>query len=240
MKYLLDSHTHSIASGHAFSTLHEMARTAAEKGLSLLGVTEHSMAMPGTCHEYYFSNMKILPRQMYGIEVMHGAEINIMGPDGRIDMEPYLLKTMDVTVASLHTPCMRPGTREENTSAYLEVMKNPYINIIGHPDDSRYPIDCLALVQAAKEHGVLLELNNSSLHPQSARKNALPNDIVLLKYCMEYRVPIILNSDAHTQEDVGNHCFTDALLTAMDFPEELVVNRSVEEYKKYINRYKGL
>ena len=54
MKYVLDSHTHTVASGHAYSTLHEMAKEAAEKGLKLLGITEHSMTMPGTCHEYYF------------------------------------------------------------------------------------------------------------------------------------------------------------------------------------------
>ena len=74
MKYVLDSHTHTTASGHAYSTLHEMVRAAKEKGLELIGITEHSMAMPGTCHEYYFMNMRILPRTMYGIEVMHGAE----------------------------------------------------------------------------------------------------------------------------------------------------------------------
>ena len=79
MKDILDSHTHTIASGHAYSTLHEMARAAADKGLELLGITEHAMAMPGTCHEYYFMNMRILPRTMYGIEIRHGAEVNIHG-----------------------------------------------------------------------------------------------------------------------------------------------------------------
>lgn len=239
MNYLLDSHTHTIASGHAYSTLHEMARTAAQKGLSLLGITEHAPGMPNTTNAGYFSNMRILPRRMYGIEVMHGAEVNIMDYRGSLDLDTDLLKKMDVTVASLHIPCIKPGTREENTNAFLEVMKNPYINIIGHPDDSRYPIDYLALVQAAKEHGVLLELNNGSLNPLGARKDPVPNDVVLLRYCMQYQVPVILNSDAHTQEDVGNHCFSDILLEALHFPEELIVNRSVEIYKTYINRYRN-
>ena len=238
MNYVLDSHTHTLASGHAYATLHEMAKTAADKGLELLGVTEHAMAMPGTCHEYYFMNMRILPREMYGIDVMHGAEVNIMDYQGSLDMEEYLLKKMDVAIASLHTPCIKPSSKEENTQAYLSAMKNPYINSIGHPDDSRYPIDYLALVQAAKEYGVLLELNNNSLHPLGARENPIPNDVVMLRYCMEYQVPIILGSDAHTLEDVGNHCFVDPLLETLQFPEELIVNRSVKEYKKYINRYR--
>ena len=41
-------------------------------------------------------------------------------------------------------------------------MDNPYVNIIGHPDDSRYPVDYEQLVRAAGEKHVLLELNNTS------------------------------------------------------------------------------
>lgn len=236
MKDVLDSHTHTIASGHAYSTLHEMVKAAADKGLELIGITEHSMAMPGTCHEYYFMNMRILPRSMYGIEVRHGAEVNIMDLQGHLDMEEYLLKMMDVVIASMHTPCLKSGSRQENTEAAIRAMKNPYVNILGHPDDSRFPLDYEAVVQAAKEEGVLIELNNNSLHPLGARKNPIPNDIEILKYCQKYNVPIILGSDAHTQEDVGNHKFVQILLEELDFPEELIVNRSVAEYKRYINR----
>jgi len=239
MRDVLDSHTHTIASGHAYSTMHEMVQTAAEKGLELIGITEHSMAMPGTCHEYYFRNMRILPREMYGIEVMHGVEVNIMDHNGTLDMEAELLKSMDVVIASMHTPCMEAGSREENTQAAILAMKNPYVDILGHPDDSRFPLDYLAIVQAAKEQKVLLELNNNSLHPLGARQNPIPNDIELLRYCRQYQVPVILGSDAHTQEDVGNHKFLEFLLEATAFPEELIVNRSVNEYKKYINRYKN-
>ena len=49
MKTLLDVHTHTVASGHAFSTLQEMAVAASEKGLKLLGITEHAPGIPGTC-----------------------------------------------------------------------------------------------------------------------------------------------------------------------------------------------
>ncbi len=238
MKYELDSHTHTIASGHAYSTIHEMAQEAAKKGLKLLGITEHSMKLPGACHEFYFQNLKVLRRQMYGIEVLFGAEVNIMDAHGTLDMEESLLKSMDVVIASLHTPCIRPGTVQQNTDACIHAMENPYVNIIGHPDDSRYPLDYDALVRAAKEHEVLLELNNSSYQPGGSRKEPLPNDLKMLKLCLKYQVPIILGSDAHTQEDVGNHSYVDELLRKTDFPEKLVVNRSVEEYKKYINRYR--
>ena len=60
MKYVLDVHTHTIASGHAYNTIKEMAQSASEKGLELLGITEHAMKMPGTCHSFYFANLKML------------------------------------------------------------------------------------------------------------------------------------------------------------------------------------
>ena len=59
MKYVLDVHTHTIASGHAYNTIKEMAQSASEKGLELLGITEHAMKMPGTCHSFYFANLKM-------------------------------------------------------------------------------------------------------------------------------------------------------------------------------------
>jgi putative hydrolase len=215
-----------------------MAQAAAGKGMELLGITEHSMEMPGTCHEFYFMNLKVLPREMYGVEMLFGTEVNIMDFEGRIDMREGLLKRMDVVVASLHTPCIEAGTMEENTRAVLKTMAHPLVNIVGHPDDGRYPLDYDAVVRGAKEHHVLLELNNTSLCPGGSRKNARENDIQMLELCRKYNVPIIVDSDAHCIWDVLNFDYADALLSELDFPEELVVNRSVEEYRKYVNQFR--
>ena len=73
MKIELDVHTHTIASGHAFSTLQEMAQAAADKGLKVLGITEHSPGVPGTCHPIYFRNLHVVPRRMYGVELLLGG-----------------------------------------------------------------------------------------------------------------------------------------------------------------------
>ena len=51
MKYLLDAHTHTLASGHAYSTMTEMVEAAAEKKLAVLGITEHAPLMPGSCKD---------------------------------------------------------------------------------------------------------------------------------------------------------------------------------------------
>lgn len=235
-EHVLDLHTHTIASGHAYCTLREMAKAASEKGMELLGITEHAPAMLGTCQRYYFHNLKILPREMYGIRLFLGAELNILDFDGNVDLTEKELRGLDVVIASLHTVCIQPGTKEENTRAYRKVMENPYVNIIGHPDDGRYPVDYRALVEGAKEHGKVLELNNHSLKPECLRAGARENDLCMLELCKEYKVPVIMGSDAHFDELIGVFDLAKALLAEVDFPEDLVLNRSVDSLKGYINR----
>lgn len=238
MNYVLDTHTHTLASGHAYSTLREMAYAASTKGLELLGITEHAPQMPGTCHKFYFHNLRIVERQMYGVELLLGAELNILDPDGTVDLPEATLQRLDLTIASLHTPCFKPGTLEENTKAYINAIKNPLINIIGHPDDRRYPVDYKEIVLAAGEFHTLIELNNSSLTEGGSRVNAEPLDTELLLLCAEYDVPIVIGSDAHIDHDVGKHDKAEALLKKVNFPEHLIVNQSTDHLKKYVNRYK--
>lgn len=233
---VLDLHTHTIASGHAYCTIREMAKAAADKGLEILGITEHAPEMPGTCHSFYFHNLKVVPRQMYGIELLLGAEVNIMDEEGNVDLKEKEIRKMDVVIASLHLPCMAPGTRMQNTNAYLNAMKNPYVNIIGHPDDGRYEIDYRALVEGAKKYGKVLEINNHSLAPDCFRQNAKENDTIILELCKEYQVPVIMGSDAHFDAYIGEFPYVKALLEETDFPEELVLNRSASAIAEYINR----
>lgn len=234
MKFVLDTHSHSLVSGHSYSTIREMALVAKEKGLELLGITEHSITMPGTCNRFYFENLGAVERDKYAVELMLGVELNIMDYNGEVDLENEVLKRMDLVIASLHTPCIKSGTIEQNTAALTKVMDNPYVQIIGHPDDSRYPVDYRELVKAAKEHHVILELNNSSLSPLSVRKSPKENDRKMLRYCMEYQVPIVVGSDAHVDTRVGSHEYAEELLLEEQFPEELVLNRSVAELKNYL------
>lgn len=234
-EHVLDLHTHTIASGHAYNTLREMAKAASDKGLSVLGITEHAPKMPGTCHSFYFHNLKTVPRELYGIRLLLGSEVNIMDFEGNIDLEERDLKGMDIIIASLHTPCIKPGSIKENTTAYLKVMENPYVNIIGHPDDGRYPVDYRALVEGAKEKGKVLELNNHSLDPKCFRRDARENDLKMLEFCKEYAVPVIMGSDAHFDTLIGEFSMARELLEEVDFPEELILNRSVEALQGHVN-----
>ncbi|MCI6675850.1 MAG: phosphatase [Clostridiales bacterium] len=242
MKFLLDTHTHTIVSGHAYNTLYEMIQQAADIGLKLIGITEHAPAMPGTCGEFYFQNLRAIDRQYlhdkFGIEVLLGAELNIIDYNGGVDLGAQGIKCLDVVIASMHLPCLKSGTRQENTQAAIVALQNPDIDILGHPDDGRYPMEYEPIVRAAKQYGKLLEVNNSSLQPNGYRMNAKENYKIMLEYCKKYEQPIVVNSDAHFVTAVGNHQYAEQLLKEVQFPEQLVVNNSVEQFYTYTRKGK--
>lgn len=235
MNIALDVHTHTIASGHAFSTLQEMAQAAAQKGLNLLGITEHSSGIPGSCHPIYFRNLHVVPRQMYGIELLLGAEINILDTKGRLDMDESQMKLLDLRIAGIHSLCYEPGTREENTYGMIQAISHPYVHIISHPGDGTAELDFEPLVLAAKAHHTLLEINNSSLKPVRNKPAARANNLTLLRLCKKHEVPVILGSDAHISFDIARYDYLYELLQATEFPEALIMNGDVQRFKTYLS-----
>ena len=159
----LDVHTHTVASGHAYATLTEMAKAASQKGLKLLGITEHTKGIAGTCEDIYFVNLKVVPRQMFGIELMLGAEINILDYKGTLSLGKQYMKHLDLRIAGIHKMCYKPGTPRQNTDAVLGAIANPEVDIISHPDDGTCPLIYEEIVKAAKSCHTLLEVNNNSL-----------------------------------------------------------------------------
>lgn len=232
--YIMDLHTHTLASGHAYNTINEMILSAKNKGLELLGITEHGPGMPGSTNKFYFQNLNILSREKYGIKVLYGAELNIMDLEGNIDLDDRSLRDLDYCIASLHYNCMTPGSKKENTKALLTAMKNPKVSIIGHPDDGHFPVDYDELITEAKRQKVYIELNNSSFNPKGFRSNAWDNNVQILTLCMRYDVSIILGSDAHREEDVGAFLDAQKVLDFVAFPEELILNTSLASAKKII------
>lgn len=229
-------HTHTLASGHAFSSLQEMARAGAEKGLKLLGITEHTPGIPGTCDPIYFRNLHVVPRRMYGIELMLGAEINILDGKGNLDADEDLMKRLDIRIAGIHSLCYEQGTIEENTYGMIQAICHPYIQIISHPGDGTAKLDFEPIVLAAKTYGTLLEINNSSLKPTRNKVDARDNNIRILRLCKKYEVPVILGSDAHISFDIANYEYLYSLLQDTEFPESLIVNRSVDIFKRYLKK----
>ena len=144
-------------------------------------------------------------------------------------------RDLNIGVASIHPPCYGlDHTREENTRAYVEVMKKPYVNIIGHPDDGRFPFDYETIVRTAKETGTLLEINNSSMRPQSSRKGTRENILTMLDLCRQYEVPVTTGSDAHVDVDAGNFANVREVLDYCNFPEELVITTDWDRLKEFL------
>ncbi len=231
MKILVDTHTHSVASGHAYSTVQEMAEGASKAGIKMFAVTDHGPGMPGTTHIYHFGNLKVLPSELYGVRILKGAESNIMDNEGHVDISGEYLMKLDLVIASFHDICFSPATMEVHTHALMNILKNPLIDIIGHSGNPQFPIDYDTIVKSAEEYNKLIEINNSSF---TVRAGSADNCKAIALKCKEYGVRIVCGSDAHISFDVGRFDYVYSLLKEIDFPEELVLSASVERFDEYL------
>lgn len=233
--YLSDMHTHSIASGHGTScTISDMAKEAARRGLRLLGITDHGPATLAAGTPSYFRSLTYSPRKRFGVELMYGIELNILDKEGSTDLEDELLEKLDYAIASMHAQNYRPGTSAENTDAYIRAMRNPHVKILGHCDNPGYPVDYDALAACAKEEHVLFEINEASLAPDGYRGDTRSNNAEILRCCMKYQVPVVLSSDSHGREHVGDFTYSSDFIHQAMFPENLILNNQIPRLKVFL------
>lgn len=232
--YKADLHTHTVSSGHAYSTVTENARVAYEKGLEVIAMTDHAPAMPGSCGQLHFFNIRVVPKVIEGVRVLRGAELNILNSDGDIDLPEVAISRLDIVIASLHTPCIAPMDEEETTLTLINTIKKPFVNIIGHPGDPRYPFDIKRVVSCARDNNTLLEINNSSFSPYNTRKGGEKTVLEMMKECKKQALPIAMGSDAHYCADVGNFQYLIPLIDEINFPRELIINTNTEDLFKFL------
>ena len=231
MKFVVDVHTHTIASGHAYTTLLENIKEASLKGIKLLGTTDHGPNMPGGPNEIYFRNFRVLPRKLYGVRLIYGCEANIIDYNGTLDLSESTLKNMDIIIASLHDVCIEPGTIEENTRAVVAAMDNGLVDIIGHLGNPTFPVDIEEVVQKAKSRNVIIEINNGSF---VSRAGSEENCIKVARMCKELKVNVILGSDAHTCYQIGNFKKAEIVLSQVNMPESLIINTDYNKLLSYL------
>lgn len=231
--FVADVHMHSILSGHAFGTVRELAFEAAQRNMKLIGVTEHGPGIPGTCDPILFRNFIDAPRVLYGVEMLYGSETNVLN-SGEVDLDQRHLNCLDYAIAGIHGLCYENVGAVKNTDNVISCMKNHKVKFISHPDDNNNPVDYPALVQGAKEYGVALELNNSSLRKPRLRPGCVENYKKMLPLCMEYGVPIIVNTDSHDPSQVGDFTLARAFLEQMAFDENLILNNDLEKLKAFL------
>ena len=231
--FVADVHMHSIMSGHAFGTVRELAFEAAQRNMKLIGVTEHGPGIPGPCDPILFRNFIDAPRVLYGVEMLYGSETNVLN-SGNVDLDQRHLDCLDYAIAGIHGLCYEDAGAVKNTDNVISCMKNPKVKFISHPDADNYPMDYPALVQGAKEYGVALEMNNSSLRKPKLRPGCVENYQKMLPLCMEYGVPIIVNTDAHDPSQVGDFTLARAFLEKLEFDERLILNNDLEKLKAFL------
>lgn len=235
MQTLLDVHTHTLASGHAYSTIQEMAAMASQKGLQILGITEHAPGIPGTCDPIYFRNLHVVPRQMCGVRLLLGAELNILDTHGTLDLDDhYYSLCLDLRIAGIHTLCWKGGTPHQNTEGMIAAIQNPWVQIISHPGDGTAQLIFEPIVLAARDTHTLLEINSSSLNPVRHKQEARPNNLEILRLCKRYDVPVILGSDAHISYSIADYQYALPLLQEAEFPQELVMNDKPQQFLDYV------
>ena len=235
MKILVDPHVHTIASGHAYSTLNDYIEEAKIKGLEMFAMTDHAKTMPGTADVFHFYNQIVIPREVDGIKILRGIEANVIGFDGTIDVPVRLAKRMDLIIGSFHPVCLPVGTKAENTKAYIEMLKKDFIQIIGHPGNLHVEVDIEEVVKAAKFYDVLIEINNSTFK-NGSRSGSDLNCEKFIEIGLKEDIQFAVSSDSHIRYELG--VFDNSLekLNKYGVTIDKIANATADSMIQYLKR----
>ena len=254
MRIKCDVHNHTLYSRHAYSTIEENVRAAAEVGLELLGSADHSSAMLFPLHDgmpdmrdyQYFMNYDIWPREWHGVTVLHGCEacivdlkghlygwdmnleaVNGWGYYGTRNLQAEVFEGCDFVIASVHDDKFCEGASVAQTTAmYIGALENERVIALGHIGRAGVPFEMDAVLTAARDMHKMIEINAESLH--RSRFSSICRDIAVR--CAELGVTISIASDAHISTRIGRFDELEAMLDEIGFPEELVACRSREAF----------
>jgi putative hydrolase len=236
-----DTHTHTIACGHATGTINENIEHARRQGHRFMATTEHCCTMPASPSIWFFNNFlwNMEGIVIDGVALVRGAEVNVVNIHGEIDMPELYLQRLDLIVGSVHYEAFDHGdwSDEEYTQMYERVAENPYVDIIGHPGDPRFHYDYERAVKAFAEHDKIVEINGAS---PRARKGSDRTCREILKHCKQYGAKIVLSSDAHCPQRVGDVALSIEMVEEIDFPEELIVNADYDRFRAELKRRRGV
>ena len=198
-----DLQTHSTWSDGKLSML-EMARAAARRGMRVIAFTDHSVSLGVTgglsMERHAEQQIEIDAAQAElgdSIRILHASEVEIRA-DGTLDYPDEFLAGLDLVLASLHTSLRQP--REKVTERLINAIRNPHVDIIGHPTGRLIPdregadLDMDAVLAAAAASGVALEINASPYR--------LDLEDIYARRASELGIPISINTDAHSEADM--------------------------------------
>ncbi|PKF49654.1 phosphatase [Enterovibrio nigricans] len=234
MQIIADTHTHTISSGHAYSTVMENAKVAKSAGLAFMCVTDHASTMPGSPHHWHFVNQRVIPDVLEGVRICRGVEANILDEAGNLDMPLYVYLYMDWVNASLHEPVFRPVSEAVHTNAIVNTIQNGIADAIGHPGNPSFPINIETVVKSAAEHGIALELNNSSFN--GSRAGSEPNCVEIAALAKQYGAWVTTGSDAHFANDIGRFESVQALIKQVGLSPDQIITSSEGLFIEFMNK----
>jgi DNA polymerase (family 10) len=198
-----DLQTHSTWSDGKLSIL-ELAQAAARRGMRVIAFTDHSVSLGVTGglsmerHAEQQREIESAQRELGdSIRILHASEVEIRA-DGSLDYPDEFLASLDLVLASLHTSLRQP--REKVTQRLIDAIRNPHVDIIGHPTGRLIPdregadLDMDAVLSAAAESGVALEIN--------ANPARLDLEDIYARRARELGIPISINTDSHSEADL--------------------------------------
>lgn len=236
MQVKTDLHTHSVASGHAYSTVAEVAHAASAKGLELIAITDHGPACPGAPHEWHFMNLKVVPSVLDGVRILKGVEANLL-PDTEngLDLDDETLAKLDFVAVGFHPHTgYDEANRDELTNAMVRAVRHPLVDMVTHPGNPSFPLDADAVVEAAVDSGVIIELNNGSFELSMSRSRDTSGEMEFARVVAKLGAKVAITSDAHFYLHVGR--FDNALCVAEEvgIAEENVVSRDAATVLEFL------
>jgi DNA polymerase (family 10) len=188
----------------------EMAQAARERGWAYLGIADHSQAAgyagglpPAAVRKQHREidawNAEHGGRGKKRFRLFKGVESDILA-DGRLDYDDAVLASFDYVVGSVHSGFQMP--EREMTNRLIRAVSHPRITMLGHATGrlllkrDGYAVDVRAVIDAAAEHGVCVEINADPHRLDVDWKNA--------RYAAEKGVLVPINPDAHSTGALGN------------------------------------
>ncbi len=226
-----DLHTHTLASPHAYSTLTENATAAAALGMVAVACTDHGPKVGDGMHPWHFGNLKILPDRIAGLRHLRGAEVNVCDFKGTLDLPSHTLGALEIVIASMHDGTMPYGTPEQISEAWIAVAQDPLVDIIGHCGSPQYAFDYEAVIPVFGKYGKVVEINEGTFR---VRRKSLETCARIAALCKQHEVRVVVSSDSHYHEQVGRLDNAVALLEEAEFPKELIINSSREQFEEFL------
>jgi len=233
----VDTHTHTISTGHAFSTILENVQMAKKLNLKGLCITDHGPSRPDSPSIEYFKMLasRYLPEKIDGIKIFTGSEMNIVSEDGDVDLPENIYKNLDFNIIAFHNQTYySSNSKTKNTKAMINALKKEYINGIAHPGDPYfpYPIELEDIIKASSDYKKAVELNNNVLKRGEIWINYYKD---MLNLCLKHKVKIFISSDAHFSYYIGDFNIAVNLLENFDSRiKEMIINKKIEEFEKFV------